>query len=232
MDNRATVLIVEDESHISDLLEINLDLEGHETVVTDRGLTSIDIIQSRKIDLIIMDVMLPDSNGVDLCRKIKNIRPSIPILMLSALGQSSDRIKGLKSGADDYLSKPFNLEELLIRVSKLLNRYTDSHLPTPLLSNLTIGNAIIDFNSMTISVNGESSLMTVKESELLKYMIEKKNTALSRQAILEEVWGYEQYPNTRTIDNFISNFRKYIEEDPNQPQHIKTIRGVGYMLVY
>jgi two-component system, OmpR family, alkaline phosphatase synthesis response regulator PhoP len=227
-----TILIIEDEGHIADLLKFNLDLEGYETITTDRGLEGLKIVQSRKIDLIIMDVMLPDSNGIDLCRKVKNIKSSIPILMLSALGQSHDRINGLKSGADDYLSKPFNLEELLLRVHKLINRFVDLRDTRPGINDIiTIGQAKFDFNSLSLISKGQLYNLTAKEAELLKYLVEKKNMALNRHTILEEVWGYEQYPNTRTIDNFISTFRKYIEIDVNQPQYIKTIRGVGYILV-
>ncbi len=228
-ENRGIILVVEDEDHIADLLHLNLEMEDYEVVLSPTGLPSIDIVKSRKIDLVLMDVMLPDANGVDLCRQIKNIKSDLPVLMLSALGQSSDRIKGLKSGADDYLSKPFNLEELLLRIEKLILRYGESS-PTTFSSEMTIGSASVDFSKMTLSTENNIHRLTQKEAALLKYMIEKKNTVISRQSILEEVWGYEQYPNTRTIDNFISNFRKLIEVDHNNPQCIKTIRGVGYML--
>lgn len=231
MRDKKSILVVEDEIHIADLLEMNMQLEGYHTIVTDSAKECISLIQKRKFDLIILDVMLPDGNGVDVCRKIKNISPHIPILILSALGQSSDRINGLKSGADDYLAKPFNLEELLIRISKLINRYGDMINPSERRDSISIGDAIIDLHKLCILRDKKEYQLTQKEAELLKYMIEKKNTLLSRNLILEEVWGYEQYPNTRTIDNFISNLRKYLEPDPDQAKFIRTVRGKGYMLI-
>jgi two-component system alkaline phosphatase synthesis response regulator PhoP len=230
MHNKKAILVVEDEIHIAELLEMNMQLEGYRTFVTDSAVECISIIQKRKIDLVILDVMLPDGNGIDVCRKIKNLRSEIPVLILSALGQSSDRIKGLKSGADDYLAKPFNLEELLIRISKLINRYSDATNYSDRRDVISIGEAQVNLNKSCITRDGKEYHLTLKEAELLKYMIEKKNTLLSRQLILEEVWGYEQYPNTRTIDNFISNLRKYLEPDLNQAIYIRTVRGKGYML--
>lgn len=227
MDNPHTVLVVEDEQHIADLLETNLSLDGFQVIMTRYGKEAIDIVQNRQVDIVLLDVMLPDGSGIDVCRTLKHKRQEIPILMLSALGQSSDRIKGLKSGADDYLPKPFDLEELSLRMSNLLERSIKS---VATKSAYTIGRATIDLDKQTITSSGIDNKMTIKETLLLKYMIEKRGQNLSRQNILEEVWGFEQFPNSRTIDNFISNFRKHIEEDPNHPQFIVTIRGIGYRL--
>lgn len=231
MSESKLILIIEDEVHIADLLQINLEIEGYTIQTTESGIEGLKIIQQRKVDMVILDVMLPDANGVDLCRKIKNIRNNLPVLMLSALGQSGDRIKGLKSGADDYLAKPFNLEELLLRIEKLLKRFGDNYSQKSNQNIVQIGQAKIDFAKMHIENENEEYYLTLKEGELLKYMIEKKNVLLSRQMILEEVWGYDQYPHTRTIDNFISNLRKYIEPNPNEAKFIRTVRGKGYMLV-
>ncbi len=231
MNRKSTILIIEDELHIADLIKLNLKIEGYNSLITGSGKEGLEIIKTRSIDLVILDVLLPDSNGIDLCRKIKTSFHSLPVLMISALGQSHDRIKGLKSGADDYLGKPFNLEELLLKVQNLLKLYHRTTNEAD-LNSLIIGNAEINLTSMTIvSLDKETVYdMTLKEVELLKYMLENKNIVLSRQTILEHVWGYDQYPNTRTIDNFILNFRKRIELDPNNPKIIKTVRGVGYMI--
>ena len=227
MSEGKKILIVEDERHIANLLRKNLRLDGYEPILADSAISALEQVQSRKIDLILLDIMLPDGNGIDLCRNIKHKRPDVPIIILSALGQSSDRIKGLKSGADDYLPKPFDLEELSLRMEKLLNRFTNSQ---PSGSVLTLGEAKIDFENYSLSREDKSVHLTSKEVQLLKYLIEKKGQVLSREQILEHVWGYEQIPNTRTIDNFILSFRKYIEKDPNNPKIILTVRGIGYKL--
>ena len=221
-----TILVVEDEVSIANLLQTNLGLEGYETVLCMNGGDALQEIEQRSIDLILLDVMLPDGNGIDICRKIKHTHPDIPVIMLSALGQSADRIKGLRSGADDYLPKPFDLEELLLRMRKLLDRSQKSTID----QKVVIGHAEIDFSSYTITRNDEVLQLTSKEALLLKYMIEKKGQVLSRQNILDEVWGFEQYPHTRTIDNFIATLRKYLEADPNSPKLISTVRGTGYKM--
>lgn len=221
------ILIVEDEEHIATLLHTNLQLEGYEPIIAEDGATALQICDDRRIDLIVMDVMLPDTTGIDLCRKIKHDRPDTPILMLSALGQSKDRIKGLKSGADDYLAKPFELQELLLRMERLLDRYPAEQSISDIVE---IGKAKINFSTLSIISDKETHPMTSKESQLLKYMIERSNEIVSRKDILEHVWGYEVYPHTRTIDNFIATYRKWIEHDPSNPVIIKTVRGVGYML--
>ncbi|MEL6390147.1 MAG: response regulator transcription factor [Bacteroidota bacterium] len=223
-----TILIVEDEEHIASLLETNLDLEGYQTVVAKDGNDARTMFAERVIHLIILDVMLPDTSGIDLCRHFKNEKRDIPILMLSALGQSKDRITGLKSGADDYLAKPFELQELLLRMSNLLERFQPE---TQVDDTIQLGKARIHFSSFEVIADDTSSKMTVKEAQLLKYMLERANDTVSRKDILEHVWGYDVYPNTRTIDNFIATFRKWIESDPSDPQIIKTVRGIGYRLM-
>ncbi len=227
MDNGITVLIVEDEQHIADLLETNLSLDGYNSIICNNGKDALEVVHSQHIDIILMDVMLPDSTGIELCRKIKHTRSDIPILILSALGQSSDRIKGLKAGADDYLPKPFDLEELSLRMTNLLDRSkgNGSHKDV-----FKLGAALVDFNKYTLTKGNDIYHLTSKEVLLLKFMTEHAGVVLSRQLILDEVWGFEHYPNTRTIDNFIATFRKYIEERPGEPHIITSVRGVGYIL--
>lgn len=227
MSNVLVALIVEDEGHIADLLEANLSIDGYDTVICSTGKEALDVVKSRHIDIILLDVMLPDIKGTDICRSIKHTRVDIPILMLSALGQSADRIKGLKSGADDYLPKPFDLEELSLRMSNLLERF-GKH--SPIRGILKVGEAMIDIDNFTITRDKDTHKLTSKEALLLKFMIERRGAVISRQQILDEVWGYEHYPSTRTIDNFIANFRKYTEVDPKKPEVIVTIRGIGYKL--
>ena len=226
MDHDLTILIVDDEKHIADLLVTNLTLDGYQTLWTAFGEQALKLIRARRVDLILLDVMLPDCVGVDLCRRIKQIRQDIPILMMSALGQSKDRIAGLKSGADDYLPKPFDLEELMLRISNLIKRRPSKEVVKDIVA---MGKATVNFQLLEIDgIQGKSTL-SKKEALLLKYMYENPNVALSRSSILDKVWGYEEYPNTRTIDNFISNIRKHIELDANHPQYIITVRGVGYL---
>lgn len=228
MDDKSLIaLIVEDEQHIADLLDTNLSLDGYETIVCELGKDALAIVENRHVDIILLDVMLPDGKGTDICRSIKHKREDIPILMLSALGQSSDRIKGLKSGADDYLPKPFELEELTLRMSNLLERFGKRHQVDGIIK---IGEADIDMDQFTLSKGNETYKLSSKEALLMKFMIECNGQTISRQQILDEVWGYEHYPSTRTIDNFISNFRKYIEVNPKEPKIITTVRGIGYRM--
>ena len=227
MKNEITVLIVDDEQHIADLLDTNLKLDGYQTILCDNGRDALTTIRNQHVDIVLLDVMLPDTTGVEICRKIKHTRPDIAILMLSALGQSSDRIKGLKAGADDYLPKPFDLEELSLRMSKLVERSKSNGFKK---SRIKLGEASVDFATYTLTRGGNTHKLSSKEVLLLKFMNENRGQVLSRQLILDEVWGFDHYPNTRTIDNYISNFRKYIEVNPSDPKLILSIRGVGYLL--
>lgn len=229
MTKNAKILIVDDEVHISDLLQTNLDLEGYQTTCALNGKEALAATSQEVFDLVLLDVMLPDMTGMEVCQQIKSQFKNLPVLMLSALGQSSDKIKGLKSGADDYLSKPFNLTELLIRMEKLLDRFAKS---TPSISAwIKLGEAEIDLDNASLKRNQETHILTPKESQLLQYLISRPNEVIHRREILDEVWQYDNIPTPRTIDNFISKFRKLIETNPNQPEIIKTIRGRGYLLI-
>lgn len=221
---KSKILIVEDEENILDVLKLNLDLEGYALDEAVNGEEAITKFTSFQPDLVILDVMLPKKSGYDVCREIRTFS-NIPILFLSAKGTTQDRIFGLKLGANDYLPKPFDLEELLLRVQVLL---------APLLeqendpAKFRIGSFEVDFkNFKTETKNGELGL-TKKECDLLKYIVSKPDEVISRDEILDKVWGEEKYPTSRTIDNFILNFRKYFEDDPKKPIHFHSIRGVGY----
>ncbi len=223
------ILVVEDEESIRKLLKMNLELEGYEVSVADRGDQALKAFKSEHFDLILLDIMLPQVSGFQICEQIRLINPDIPILILSAKDSSSDKVKGLKLGADDYLAKPFNLEELILRIQKLLVRSNPEE--KKLQQSYTFGNNEIDFKTYQAKGNHGNFTLTNKEALLLRMLIERKNEVVSRQQILQTVWGYDVYPSTRTIDNFILSFRKYFEKDPKTPQYFQSIRGVGYKFV-
>ncbi len=226
----ARICVVEDESSISELLEINLSMDGHEVEICADGKTALETISAKKFDLILLDVMLPVVDGFSVCQTIRLEDQQTPILMLTAKNTSHDRVEGLKVGADDYLAKPFNLEELLLRIEKLLKRSgtkTNNDYQT-----FEFGGSSINFLTFeVVAAHGKSMTLTKKQIKLLKLLIDRKGEVVSRQDILEKVWGFDVYPTTRTIDNYIVEFRKIFEKNPKQPQHFHSIRGVGYKFV-
>jgi two-component system alkaline phosphatase synthesis response regulator PhoP len=180
-------------------------------------------------DLIILDVMLPELNGFDVCEEIRKENSRVPILFLTAKGTSADKVKGLKLGADDYLTKPFNLEELLLRIQILIKRYTIPVAITRSVERYIFNDNEINFITYEIKgVNGMKTEITKREIALLKLLIERKGEVISREKILDEVWGAEAFPSSRTIDNYILAFRKYFEKNQKEPKHFHSIRGVGY----
>jgi two-component system, OmpR family, alkaline phosphatase synthesis response regulator PhoP len=222
-----TILIAEDEQSISSVLKLNFELEGFEVLLAETGRSALDQYkQSRNtISLVVLDVMLPDINGFEICQQIKNTDPGMPVIFLTAKGESEDRIKGLKTGGDDYLVKPFNLEELLLRIQNLLKRSGKS--PGPVV--YSFGKNSIDFSTWEISgVGGKSETISKREIQLLRLLIDKENEVVSRDEILSKLWEEHENPSSRTIDNFILNFRKYFEKNPRSPKHFHSIRGVGY----
>lgn len=221
------ILLVEDEAHIRDAVKLNLELEGYEVVGTGNGRKAIELFESQHFDLLLLDVMLPEVNGFDITEKVRLSNAEVPILLLTAKDQSQDRVTGLKKGADDYLTKPFNLEELLLRVSKLLRR--SQRQKGESLDQFEFGGNKINFDTFEASTfRGEELTLTKKEAMLLKLLAERKDEVVSRNQILQAVWGYDVFPSTRTIDNFILSFRKYFEEDPKNPRFFHSVRGVGY----
>lgn len=221
------VLVVEDEQDLAELLKLNLEIEGYKVALAPHGAIAIQKLKSESFDLVIMDIMMPKMDGFTAIQHVRLTNNDIPIMILSASNQSQDRIKGLKSGADDYLSKPFELEELLLRVDKLIRR-TQKDTTRLTLTEYSFGTNKVDFSSYAaVGIQGEFKL-TKKESQLLKLLIEKKNEVVTREEILKTVWGYTVFPSTRTIDNFILAFRKYFEEDPKNPSYFLSLRGVGY----
>lgn len=229
MKNR--ILLVEDEENLQEILKLNLELEGYEVVISGNGNEATRLYREQRFDLVILDIMLPGMDGIMVCENIRLFDGNIPILFLSAKNSPQDRVMGLKKGGDDYLTKPFELEELLLRVHKLLDKSKkiQGNDNTPLV--YYFGKNWINFESLEAQgVTGKLAL-TKKESKLMRMLIENKNNIVSREHILKVVWDYTVIPNTRTIDNFVLSLRKYFEDDPKNPRFIQSARGVGYKFV-
>jgi two-component system alkaline phosphatase synthesis response regulator PhoP len=228
-DKKTSILLVEDEENLHEALKLNLELEGYEVTSAFDGAAALKAVSNEYFDLIILDVMLPEMDGITVTETIRLSNNEVPVLILSAKNSSADRVLGLKKGADDYLTKPFNLEELLLRVYKLINKNKKLQDKTTLGDHYEFGNNQVDFKAQeATSFNGEKIQLSKKETMLLKLLIENKNEVVPREKILQSVWGYNVYPTTRTIDNFILNFRKYFEEDSRNPRYFHSVRGVGY----
>jgi two-component system, OmpR family, alkaline phosphatase synthesis response regulator PhoP len=228
-NNDNTILLVEDEENLHEALKLNLELEGYQVVSALDGMQAVKALQNQYFDLMILDIMLPEMDGIEVLETIRVQNNHVPVLILSAKNTSADRVLGLKKGADDYLTKPFNLEELLLRVQKLIEKNKK------LLDKETVGEVYqfgknsVDFKAQeAINKSGEHIQLSKKETMLLKLLFENKNEVVPREKILQTVWGYNVYPTTRTIDNFILNFRKYFEEDSRNPKYFHSVRGVGY----
>lgn len=229
-DKSFRILVVEDETSLSDLLQVNLQTEGYRVEVAFDGNEAFELFSTRRYDLIVLDIMLPGMDGLTLCRKIRAENHSIPILFLTAKNEAKDRIEGLRTGGDDHLGKPFELEELLLRVSKLLERSGKGEAPKSSdLKSFSFGGNRIDLEGYEAhSSDGRMEKLSKREVMLLKFLIDNRERAVSREEILETIWGFEIYPSTRTIDNFILHFRKLFEKDPKEPEFFHSVRGVGY----
>jgi len=228
-NNKASILLVEDEENLHEALKLNLELEGYEVSSAFDGASALKIFNGEYFDLIILDIMLPEMDGISVTETIRLKNTEVPILILSAKNNSADRVLGLKKGADDYLAKPFNLEELLLRVNKLIEKNKKLQDKDTISQTYFFGNNSIDFKAQeAVTCRGEKIQLSKKEVMLLKLLIENKNEVVPREKILQSVWGYNVYPTTRTIDNFILSFRKYFEEDSRNPVYFHSVRGVGY----
>jgi two-component system, OmpR family, alkaline phosphatase synthesis response regulator PhoP len=230
------ILVVEDEQHLADGLRYNLEAERHEVVIVDNGeeaLTRLDAEPSR-YDLIILDVMLPGIDGFGVVAALRRQGRFVPVLMLTARGRSDDVLRGFAAGADDYVPKPFELSILLSRIHGLLRRVDwfrqATSQPAAATPYVFRGKAI-DFEQLEVRTGDNRMPLTLMEAELLRYLVQHEGAPVSREAILEEVWGLRDDTDTRAIDNFIVRLRRYIEDDPTRPRHLQTIRGVGYRFV-
>ena len=227
-----TVLAIEDDPAILRGLADNLRFEGYEVITATDGETGYRLQQDRKPDLILLDLMLPRMSGFEFCRKLRVEGIQTPVLMLTARSEEPDRVLGLDLGADDYVTKPFSVRELMARVRALLRRCQPGANGNPVLpDDLHFGGMDIDFRSYEARRNGEPVDMTRKEFAILRFLASRAGEVVTRDDLLNEVWGYESYPSSRTVDNHVAGLRAKLERDSSQPEHIKTVHGVGYKFV-
>jgi DNA-binding response OmpR family regulator len=223
-----TVLAIEDDPAILRGLTDNLRFEGYDVITATDGETGYHLQQERKPDLILLDLMLPRMSGLEFCRKLRGEGIQTPVLMLTARSEEPDRVLGLDLGADDYVTKPFSVRELMARVRALLRR---SQPRTDLPNDLRFGDTEIDFRSYEARRNGAPVEMTRKEFSILRFLASRAGEVVTRDDLLNEVWGYESYPSSRTVDNHVAGLRAKLERDASQPEHIKTVHGVGYKFI-
>jgi two-component system alkaline phosphatase synthesis response regulator PhoP len=227
----ARILLVEDEVNIARSLQFNLEQEGHEVCSTSSGKEALALCDRQLFDLIILDLMIEDVDGFEVARQVRLRDQKLPIIMLTARSAAEDRIHGLELGADDYITKPFHLRELLLRVDRMLKRATWYADDSMLSRRTVIGTYQVDFDNLNGYGPHGPIQLTVLEASLLKALMAKPNCVLSRSELLEKVWGYNSKVETRTVDNFIVRLRKHFEEEPEQPRHFISLRGRGYMYV-
>lgn len=225
----AKILIVEDEPEMALGLKDNFEFDGHAVSIAADGEQGLALALSERPDLIILDLMLPKKSGLDVCRELRMQQIKTPIIMLTARGQEIDKVLGLELGADDYLTKPFSVRELLARVKAVMRRSATAQ--TEPEDIVRIGDLEINFNHYTATRAGQSVEFVHKEFDILRYFIAHKGQTVSRSELLDQVWGYDSDPTTRTVDNFILKLRKKIEKDPANPEHILTVHGIGYKFI-
>lgn len=226
-----SILIVEDEPNMRLGLKDNLEFEGYSVDTADDGVQGLEKILAKRYDLIIMDVMMPRMSGLDACRSAREKGVESPIVLLTAKSEEVDKVVGLELGADDYVTKPFSLRELLARIKAILRRSTVQREAGGKGNEVKIGKLMINFDAYTASNTSGPVRMSHKEYAILQYLLGRKNEIVTRYQLLENVWGYEESPTTRTVDNFIVKLRQKIEADPNDPHIILTVHGTGYKLI-
>lgn len=224
----AKILVVEDEKKMREGLKDNLLFEGYEVDAVGDGAKGLERAIAEEYDLMLLDVMLPSMSGFDILRSLRERGVKTPVIMVTARGEEIDRVLGLELGADDYVLKPFSLREMLARVKAVLRRTDQTAVPA---SRIAIGRLIADVEACTALEDGKDTAMTVKEFEILKYLWNHQGQTVTREQLLNDVWGYEAAPTTRTVDNFIVRLRQKIEKDPSRPKHILTVHGAGYRLI-
>jgi DNA-binding response OmpR family regulator len=219
------ILIIEDDISILRGLKDNLTFEGYKVITATDGREGLTIALEKQVDLLLLDIMLPGMNGYEICRKLKKEKPDLPIIMITARGSEMDTVAGLDIGADDYISKPFSIPELLARVRAVLRRLSPENTE---IETYSFGNVSLDFKKYETTINHRQVELSSKEYAIMKYFIEHEHEVVHRDDLLEKVWGFDITPTTRTVDNYILELRKKLEEDPSNPKHILTIRGAGY----
>jgi two-component system alkaline phosphatase synthesis response regulator PhoP len=223
------IFVVEDEESLADTIALNLKLENYKVTIARNGKDALKMFVKAPsaASLVLLDVMLPDINGFDLCRQFKALNPALPVVFLTAKNQTSDKIGGLKLGADDYITKPFDLEELLLRISNLLKRTQKENQAV-----FSFSSGKIDFQTFEIvNIKGQKQTLSKREIGLLELLTRNVNKVISRDEIIEKLWHVDENASSRTIDNYILNFRKYFEVNPKEPRHFHSVRGVGYKFV-
>jgi len=225
------ILLVEDEETLASGLEYNLTEEGYKVTYAEDGEKALELFQAQVFDMIILDIMLPYIDGFEVAQKIREESPHMPILMLTARTEVKDRVKGLEIGADDYLTKPFHLEELLARIRGILRRKKWYLLSSETLPVYRFGNNEVSFKNLSCKAGKKRIRLTYQEAMVLKYLIDHKGEIVSRKELLEKVWDMNPNVETRTVDNFIMRLRKYFEPNRSNPVYIKSIRGAGYIFV-
>jgi DNA-binding response OmpR family regulator len=231
-----TILIVEDEKHLARLLALNFRAEGYQVAIAYSAEEAEQFLdeRQREIDLIVLDVMLPGTNGYQFCRSLRKRGLELPVVMLTARSLTEDRVRGYESGADAYVVKPFELDELLALVRSQLRRWTGAtprELAEVPQGTYTFGDAWVNFDTFEASVRGKPVKLTALELKLLRYFVQHEGRVLSREELLREVWGEEIYLTTRTVDNFVARLRKHFEQKPSRPKHFLSVRGAGYRFV-
>lgn len=222
------ILIVEDDASILRGLEDNLKFEGYEVLSATEGQQGLQLALEKAPHLVLLDIMLPGLSGYDICRKLKAEKPELPIIMLTARGQEVDKVAGLDLGADDYVTKPFSVPELMARIRAVLRRYDKRGSELDVYS---FGNVTLDFKKCEAMVAGKEVKLSAREFAIMKYFIAHAGEVVHRHDLLDEVWGYEAFPTTRTVDNQILGLRKKLEEDPSHPRHLVSVRSAGYKFV-
>ncbi len=226
---KPSILIIEDETSMADILADNLSEEGYEVAVAQDGQTGLDMWQHSRPQLVVLDVMLPQLNGFELCHKMRTAGDDTPVLFLSAKSEPEDRVQGLRVGGDDYLPKPFHLPEFLLRVKNMLKRSRWSGVTGPAETNIFFGGHSVDLRSWTANLaNGKQELLGEREFKIFRLLSERSGQVVSRDDILDEVWSDDAFPSSRTVDNFVLRLRKLFEPDPSLPIFFHTVWGVGY----
>jgi two-component system alkaline phosphatase synthesis response regulator PhoP len=222
----ARILVVDDEAHLAAGIRENLEAEGYLTEVAHDGRSGLERLRAEPFDLVLLDVMMPNMDGLEVCAELRRAGVQTPVLFLTVKGDASDRVRGFEAGGDDYLTKPFHLRELLLRVAAILRRSSWYQANN---ATLAFGGNRIDFQTYEAQAwDGTAHSLTHKEAMIMKALADRAGSIVTREEILDRVWGYEVFPSTRTIDNFIVRLRKRFERNPEAPAHFHTVRGVGY----
>lgn len=225
------ILVVDDEPSMREGLADNLIFEGYEVDMAVNGLNALESLGQSQYDLVILDVMMPEMSGFDVCKKMRSDGNQVPVILLTAKGEEIDRVLGLELGADDYITKPFSLRELIARVKAILRRSKSTSETIPQESYETIGRLEVDFKNFVARSDGSDVKLSHKEFEVLRFLRDHRHQIVSRDDLLKNVWKYDEFPTTRTIDNFILRLRQKVESNPNSPKIILTVHGMGYKIL-